>query len=175
VFYITTTPLITNTKGPAMNTKSLSVALAIAAGSVLASMTASAAPITTLDTLQVRPSAEQIAQHTYEINSNIPTLAAVQVRPSAEQLAQYDAEQAARSNVVTLAAIEVRPSAEQRAEMLASRDESSTASRSVASEASAAVVALIGQVVINLPVPSLQPSPADLDALIGTIGQFVRY
>lgn len=158
-----------------MNIQSLSAAIAIAAGSVLASMTAHATPITTLDTVQVRPSAEQIAQREHERTSAIPTLAAVQVRPSAEQVAAYDAELAARSRVVTLATVEVRPSAEQRAELLASREEGNGASHGIAAEASAAVVALVEQVVINLPAPRLQPTPSDLEALIGTIGQFAQY
>jgi hypothetical protein len=62
--------------------------------------------------VQVRPSAEQIAQRSVERNSGIATLAAVQVRPSAAQLAQRDAEQATSQHVVTLATVQVRPGAD---------------------------------------------------------------
>lgn len=158
-----------------MNIQSLSAAIAIAAGSVLASMTAHATPITTLDTVQVRPSAEQIAQREHERTSPIPTLPAVQVRPSAGQIAEYNAELAARTRVVTLAAVEVRPSAEQRAEQLAGNEEGASASPGLAAEASAAVAALVGQVVVHLPVPQLQPSPSDLKALVGAIDAFAQY
>ncbi|GHH54294.1 MULTISPECIES: hypothetical protein [Gammaproteobacteria] len=151
-----------------MNTKSLSAAIAFAAGSVLASMTAHATPITTLDTVQVRPSAEQIAQREHERTSPIPTLAAVQVRPSAEQVAEYEAG----LRVVTLAAVEVRPSAEQRAELLASRESGETASNALTAEASAAVAELVGQVIVNLPKPRLLPSPLDLRALVGSFAQY---
>lgn len=167
MFYLTTTPLIANTKGPVMNTKSLSVAIAIAAGSVLASMTAHATTITTLDTVQVRPSAEQLAQQDYERTSPIPTLAAVQVRPSAEQEAAYQAELAATGRVVTLAAVQVRPSADQRAELLASSDEAEQGNDGFG--ATATITALVSDVIVNLPVPHLQPSPAQLEALIGNV------
>jgi hypothetical protein len=155
-----------------MNTKSLSVAIALAAGSVLASMTATATALTTLDTVQVRPSAEQIAQQEYERTSPIPTLAAVQVRPSAQQIAEYEAAQAAGGRVVTLAAVEVRPSAEQRAELLASADAPVAAARASAGiSVSGAVTALVGEVIVHLPMPQLKPSPADLEALVGAFGQ----
>ncbi|GAE61956.1 hypothetical protein XPN_3862 [Xanthomonas arboricola pv. pruni MAFF 301427] len=71
-----------------MKTQTLRIALSAAlfAGTALAGF-AQAASLTTLDTVQVRPSADQIAQQALERSSDIPTLAAVQVRPSAEQLA----------------------------------------------------------------------------------------
>lgn len=157
-----------------MNTKSLSVAIAIAAGSVLASMTASASPITTLQAVQVRPSADQLAQQEYERTSPIPTLAAVQVRPSPEQEAAYQAELAAYGRVVTLAAVQVRPSADQRAELLASSDDAEQGNAGFG--ATATITALVSDVIVNLPVPHLRPAPADLEALLGAIGQFAaRY
>jgi len=148
-----------------MNTKSLSAALALAAGSVFASMSANAAPIATLDTVQVRPSVEQLVQQEHERTSPIATLAAVQVRPSAEQIAEYEAEQAASQRVTTLATVQVRPSAEQRDALLA--DAGSARSHNVGAEAAA----LLGQVIVNLPVPHLRPSPSDLEALIGAFGK----
>ena len=91
-----------------MKTASFALTFAIAA---LLAAPAIAAPTATLDSVQVRPSAEQIAQRTFERNSGIATLTAVQVRPSAEQLAQRDAELSSR--IATLASVQVRPSAEQ--------------------------------------------------------------
>jgi len=115
VYYITTTPLITNTKQDlAMNTKTLAIAIAFAAGSAFASSVQAAPAIVTLDTVQVRPSADQIAQAEVERTSDIPTLAVVEVRPTAGLIAEYRAELAANRRVTTLAAVEVRPTAEQR-------------------------------------------------------------
>ena len=91
-----------------MKTASFALTFAIAA---LLAAPAIAAPTAILDSVQVRPSAEQIAQRTFERNSGIATLTAVQVRPSAEQLAQRDAELSSR--IATLASVQVRPSAEQ--------------------------------------------------------------
>jgi hypothetical protein len=145
-----------------MNTKSLSAALALAAGSVFGSMSAHAATINTLDAVQVRPSAEQVAQREHELNSDIPTLAAVQVRPTVGQILELQAEQAAAQRVVTLASVQVRPSAEQRAEL--DRAATPVASADTASES---IAALLGQVIVNLPVPHLQPSPSQLEALLG--------
>lgn len=54
-----------------MNTKTLVIAIALAAGSAFAS-NVQAASITTLDTVQVRPSADQIAQAEVELSSAIP-------------------------------------------------------------------------------------------------------
>ncbi|WP_371184076.1 hypothetical protein [Xanthomonas sacchari] len=95
-----------------MKTTTLLLTAAIAA--LFAAPSFAAAQITTLETVQVRPSADQIAQRNVEQTSGIATLAAVQVRPSAEQIAQRDAEQS--SGITTLAAVQVRPSAEQVAE-----------------------------------------------------------
>ncbi|MCC8537910.1 hypothetical protein ACDH70_11345 [Xanthomonas axonopodis pv. poinsettiicola] len=148
-----------------MNAQTLRIALsaALLAGTSLTGF-AQAATVTTLDTVQVRPAADQIAQQTLERNSDIRTLAAVQVRPSAEQLAALAAEQAG-PRVVTLAAVQVRPSAEQRAELVV-RSSAATA-QAASSQAAAAIGALMGQVIVNLPVPQLQPSPAELEALVG--------
>lgn len=149
-----------------MNTKSLSFAIALAAGSLFGSMSAQAANLTTLDAVQVRPSADQLAQREHELHSDIPTLSAVQVRPTVGQILELQAEQAAQDRVVTLASVQVRPSAEQRAEL--DRGTASIADAEAGTEGKA-LAALIGQVIINLPVPHLQPSPAQLEALIGNI------
>ncbi|MCC8617721.1 hypothetical protein [Xanthomonas vesicatoria] len=143
-----------------MNTQTLRIALsaALLAGTTFAGF-AQAASLTTLDTVQVRPAADQIAQQTLERSSDIRTLAAVQVHPSAEQLAEQTGPQ-----VVTLAAVQVRPSAEQRAELVV-RSGAATA-QSASGQAAAAIGALMGQVMVNLPVPQLQPSPAELEALV---------
>ncbi|MFC6840559.1 hypothetical protein [Xanthomonas theicola] len=100
-----------------MKTPSFALAFAIAA--LLAPPAIAAPAIATLDTVQVRPSAEQVAQRVVERDSGIATLAAVQVRPSAAQLAQRDAELAGR--IATLAAVQVRPSADQVAQRDAER------------------------------------------------------
>jgi hypothetical protein len=92
--------------------KTASFALTFAIAALLAAPATAAPASTTLATVQVRPSAEQIAQRTFERNSGIATLASVQVRPSAEQIAQRDAEQATRQRVVTLATLQVRPNAD---------------------------------------------------------------
>ena len=68
-----------------MNTKSIVIALAIAAGTSFAG-SAQATDIVTLETMQVRPSAEQLAQAEHERSSAIPTLSLVQVRPSVGQI-----------------------------------------------------------------------------------------
>jgi hypothetical protein len=109
-----------------MNAKSIAIALAIATTGFAA--TAQAADIVTLETVQVRPSADQLAQATREHSSNIPTLSMVQVRPSVGQIVELAAEQAAMQVVagsplaigasvgqwvVSLPAITVRPDAQQ--------------------------------------------------------------
>ncbi len=147
-----------------MNTQSLSLAIALAAGSVFGSMSAHAATINTLDAVQVRPSADQIAQREHELNSDIPTLAAVQVRPTVGQILELQADQAAAQRVVTLASVEVRPSAEQRAELTREAPPGATADA-----ASDTLTALLGQVIVSLPVPHLQPSPSQLEALLGEV------
>ncbi|HEY9255199.1 MAG TPA: hypothetical protein VIP30_11750 [Stenotrophomonas sp.] len=149
-----------------MNTKSLSFAIALAAGSLFGSMSAQAANLTTLDAVQVRPSADQLAQRDHELNSDIPTLSAVQVRPTVGQILELQAEQAPQDRVLTLASVQVRPSAEQRAEF--DRGTASVASADAGNKGEA-LVALIGQVIVTLPVPHLQPSPAQLEALIGNM------
>lgn len=107
-----------------MNAKSLAFAIALVAGSGFAS-SAQASDIVTLETVQVRPSAEQLAQATHEANSPIPTLAAVQVRPTVGQIVELMAEQAATrvaaaspvasvaNWVVSLPAVTVRPDVQQ--------------------------------------------------------------
>ena len=77
-----------------MTTKTLRIALAAALIAGASFANAHAASFTTLDTVQVRPAADQIAQQTLERSSGIRTLTAVQVRPSTEQLAALAAEQA---------------------------------------------------------------------------------
>ncbi len=150
-----------------MNTRSFS-ALFIAAGTLLTCMTAQASSIPTLDTLQVRPSIEQVAQQDYERNSAIPTLEAVQVCPSAEQLAEAQAQR----RIVDLATVEVRPSADQMSERLTPHSDDSAYS----AQASAAISALIGQVIVHLPIPQLHPSPDELEAVIGQLAKAaVRY
>ncbi|MGB3394571.1 MAG: hypothetical protein WA956_07620 [Stenotrophomonas sp.] len=109
-----------------MNAKSIAIALAIATTGF--ATTAQAADIVTLETVQVRPSADQHAQAERERNSNIPTLSLVQVRPSVGQIVELAAEQAAMQVVagsplaigasvgqwmVSLPAITVRPDAQQ--------------------------------------------------------------
>ncbi|MCI2244477.1 hypothetical protein L3067_07605 [Xanthomonas sp. PPL568] len=95
-----------------MKTTTLLLTAAIAA--LFAAPSFAATQVATLETVQVRPSAEQIAQRNVEQTSGIATLAAVQVRPSAEQIAQREAELS--SHIATLAAVQVRPSTEQLAE-----------------------------------------------------------
>ena len=108
-----------------MNTKSFAVALVLAAGFAAS---AHASNIVTLDTVQVRPSADQLAQAEHERTSAIPTLAAVQVRPTVGQIVELMAEQTASQLasaspvaigtragnwMVSLPAITVRPEVEQ--------------------------------------------------------------
>jgi len=128
VYYLTTTPLLTNTKQDlAMNTKTLAIAIALAAGSAFASSVQAAPAIVTFDTVQVRPSADQIAQAEVERTSSIPTLAVVEVRPTAEQRQALAAEQThdrgyvatftaaatavANEVIINLPTLQVRPSA----------------------------------------------------------------
>ncbi|AXQ10944.1 hypothetical protein [Xanthomonas oryzae] len=120
-----------------MKTQTLRIALSAAlfAGATLAGL-AQAASLTTLEPVQVRPAADQIAQQTLERNSDIRTLTAVQVRPSAEQRADLVVRSAAAS------------------------------AQTASSQAAGAIGALMGQVIVNLPAPKLQPSPAELEALV---------
>lgn len=157
-----------------MNTKSLSIAIAIAVGSVFSLPTAHAADtIVTLDTVLVRPSADQLAQRERELNSDIPTLATVEVRPSAEQRAELEAERSATSHIVTLAAVEVRPSPEQWAEVLgADALAAENAGYGYFSEARNAIVTLLGQTMVQLPLPRLQPEVGELlSAQLADLGE----
>ncbi len=107
-----------------MNAKSLAFAIALVAGTGFAS-SVQASDIITLETVQVRPSADQLAQAAHEATSTIPTLAAVQVRPTVGQIVELMAEQAATrfaaatpvasvaNWVVSLPAITVRPDVQQ--------------------------------------------------------------
>lgn len=162
VYYLTTTPLLTNTKQDlTMNTKTLAIAIAFAAGSAFASSVQAAPAIVTLDTVQVRPSADQIAQAEVERTSSIPTLAVVEVRPTAGLIADYRAELTANRRVTTLAAIDVRPTAEQRQALAAEQ----TTARGYVATFTAAATAVANEVIINLPTLQVRPSPADLQAL----------
>lgn len=109
-----------------MNTKTIAIAIALAAGSAFVSNVHAASAITTLPTVQVRPAADQLAQAEVERTSSIPTLAMVEVRPTAGQIAEYRAELASSQRVTTLAAVEVRPTAEQREALAAEQDTRST-------------------------------------------------
>jgi len=104
-----------------MNAKSLALAIALVASTGFVS-SVQASDIVTLDTVQVRPSADQLAQAQHEASSNIPTLAVVQVRPTVGQIVELMAEQTAspvaigtRAGqwMVSLPAITVRPEVEQ--------------------------------------------------------------
>ncbi|UKA40675.1 hypothetical protein [Xanthomonas campestris] len=152
-----------------MTTKTLRIALAAALIAGASFANAHAASLTTLDTVQVRPAADQTAQQTLERSSGIRTLTAVQVRPSTEQLAALAAEQAG-PRIVTLAAVQVRPTAEQRADLLVHT--AAATAQTATGHAAAALGALVGQVIVNLPVPQLQPTPVELEALVSaTLGQ----
>ena len=110
-----------------MNAKSLALAIALVASTGFVS-SVQASDIVTLDTVQVRPSADQLVQAQHEASSNIPTLAAVQVRPTVGQIVELMAEQTASQLasaspvaigtragnwMVSLPAITVRPDAQQ--------------------------------------------------------------
>lgn len=125
-----------------MTTKTLRIALAAALIAGASFANAHAASLTTLDTVQVRPAADQIAQQTLERSSGIRTLTAVQVRPTAEQRADLLVHTAAAT------------------------------AQTATGHAAAALGALVGQVIVNLPVPQLQPTPVELEALVSaTLGQ----
>ncbi|WP_282295820.1 MULTISPECIES: hypothetical protein [unclassified Stenotrophomonas] len=143
-----------------MNTKTIAIAIAIAAGSAFASNVHAASAITTLETVQVRPSADQLAQAEWERNSAIPTLAMVEVRPTAGQIAEYRQELADSRRVTTLAAVEVRPTAEQREALAAEQD----SHRDYMGTFAAAATAVASEVIINLPTLQVRPSPNDLQA-----------
>ena len=109
-----------------MNAKSLALAIALVASTGFVS-SVQASDIVTLETVQVRPSADQLVQAQHEANSNIPTLAVVQVRPTVGQIVELMAEQTASQLasaspvaigtragnwMVSLPAITVRPDVE---------------------------------------------------------------
>ncbi len=141
-----------------MNVQSLAIAIALAAGTALAS-NAQASSLTTLETVQVRPASDQIAQQQYEMTSTIPTLSSVQVRPTAGQIVERNAELAADRPVVTLAAVEVRPSQEQRTALAAATR------RSSGTGATPTVAAALGHWVITLPTLQVHPTAMDVQAL----------
>lgn len=141
-----------------MNTQSLALSIALAAGTLFTANT-HAASITTLETVQVRPAADQIVQQQIEATSNIVTLSAVQVRPSVGQIVERDMASAA-TRVMTLASVEVRPSLEQRAALAAEMSNAGTYAA-----ASTAVVNAIGQWVTTLPALQVRPSALDVQAL----------
>ena len=143
-----------------MNTKTLAIAIALAAGSAFAS-NVQAASITTLETVQVRPSADQIDQAEVERNSAIPTLALVEVRPTAGLIADDRAELAGSRHVTTLASVEVRPTAEQRQALAAEQ----VNGRDYVATLTAAATAVAHDVIVNLPALQVRPSAADLQAL----------
>ena len=79
------------------------------------------------------------------------------------------AEQAG-PRIVTLATVQVRPTAEQRADLLVHT--AAATAQAATGHAAAALGALVGQVIVNLPVPQLQPTPVELEALVSaTLGQ----
>ncbi|GAB3043503.1 hypothetical protein [Stenotrophomonas tumulicola] len=147
-----------------MNTKTFAIAIAaLIAGTAAVSSVQASPSIKTLDTVQVRPDADQLAQQTWERASSIPTLAAVQVRPSAEQIADRDGitiAMPAAASITTLAAVEVRPSLEQKVALAA---ELQAEHYTVA--LTNAATAFANNVIINLPVVQVRPSQADLQAL----------
>lgn len=150
-----------------MNTKTIAIAIALIAGTAVVSPVLAASTITTLQTVQVRPDAEQLAQQAWEQASGIPTLAAVQVRPGAELQA---AAPAAAAAVTTLAAVLVRPSLEQRVALAAELEAERYAAR-----LTAAATSVAHNVIVNLPVMQVRPSAADLQALaVETASVLVR-
>ena len=143
-----------------MNTKTLAIAIAFAAGSAFVSNVHAASAITTLETVQVRPSADQLAQAEVERTSSIPTLAAVEVRPTAGMIAEYRQELTNSQRVTTLAAVEVRPSVEEREALAAEQAQG----RDYVGAFTAVAAAMANEVVINLPTLHVRPSPSDLQA-----------
>ncbi len=153
-----------------MNAKTIAIAIALIAGTAVVSSVQASESITTLDTVQVRPAADQLAQQAWEQASGIPTLAAVQVRPSADQLAERDsfiaAPVAAALPITTLAAVEVRPSLEQRIALAAELE-----AERYAATLAAAATSVANQVITNLPTLQVRPSAADLQALASETAQ----
>ena len=143
-----------------MNTKTIAIAIAIAAGSAFVSNVHAASAITTLETVQVRPSADQLAQAEVERTSSIPTLALVEVRPTAGMIAEYRQELANSQRVTTLAAVDVRPSREQREALAAEQ----AGNRDYLGAFTAVATAVANDVIVNLPTLQVRPSPSDLQA-----------
>lgn len=147
----------------------------------LASFAAAAGPMPTLETVQVRPSPEQIAERA---GSPIVTLETVQVRPSSEQVARRDIRR-----IVELAPVEVRPTAEQIAERGASvatlatiRVRPSAAQIAIAHGAGAAkqerafefaelIRGAVESALKQLPAPELRMTAADPQWLVDHLGQ----
>ena len=76
----------------------------------------------------------------------------------------------ASESIQTLATVQVRPTAEQRADLLVHT--AAATAQAATGHAAAALGALVGQVIVNLPVPQLQPTPVELEALVSaTLGQ----
>lgn len=146
-----------------MNTKI--IAIALAAGTAFASNVHAASAIPTLDTVQVRPSADQLAQADVERNSAIPTLAVVEVRPGAGMIADYRTELAGSNRVTTLAAVQVRPTAEQVQTLVAEQANDRGYVATLAATATAVAASAAREVIINLPALQVRPSPSDLQAL----------
>jgi len=155
-----------------MNTKTIAIAIALAAGSAFVSNVHAASAITTLPTVQVRPAADQLAQAEVERTSSIPTLALVEVRPTAGQIAEYRAELANSQRVTTLAAVEVRPTAEQREPLAAEQNDRSTDYMGALASAAGTIAR---DVIINLPTLQVRPSPNDPQAFaVETASVLVR-
>ncbi|MEA9489102.1 hypothetical protein [Xanthomonas campestris] len=74
------------------------------------------------------------------------------------------------ASLTTLDTVQVRPTAEQRADLLVHT--AAATAQAATGHAAAALGALVGQVIVNLPVPQLQPTPVELEALVSaTLGQ----
>lgn len=142
-----------------MNTKSIAIAIALAAGTAFAA-SVQASDIPTLETVQVRPSADQLAQAERERTSAIPTLSAVQVRPTAGQIAERNAELAAAQPMVTLAAIQVRPTREQRDALAAE-----TAHDNRVHATTLAMATALGHWVVAVPALRIRPGSLSLQSL----------
>lgn len=75
-----------------MNIKFLSIITVLTTGLICTGLAVATTPVVTLESVQVRPSSEQLSQREHERNSPIPTIDAVLVRPSSEQISAYVAE-----------------------------------------------------------------------------------
>lgn len=150
-----------------MTLTSLIFVVVLATTSVPATFAARASqPIATLQTVQVRPSVEQLQQRAHERASTIPTLSAVQVRPPLTPVAAVQREPRDVAGVPTLATVEVRPSAAQRAAIPTAVQPPLTSQDST--------LALIERAIIHLPVPPLPLSGAELSLPIGTLERLLH-